>query len=449
MAERIWDRDPELKAKAERERAKHQDPDAGWWTPPVEHPWPRLDPAALYGLAGEVVVAVAPHTESDPVAVLIQYLTMVGNAIGRSAHYFVEGDRHHLNLFALLVGNTAKARKGTSIGRVRQILEPADSDWLHQRVISGLSSGEGLIWRVRNEVKASVKTGKGENVKYVETVTDPGVTDKRLLVVESEFARVMTVIRRDGNTLSAVVRDAWDRGNLAILTKNSSACATGAHISLIGHITTDELRRELDSTALTNGFANRFLIVCVQRTNLLPFGGNLDPELILELANRTHSAIVAGGLLQRVNFSEAAAALWAGGYAELSKDQPGLFGAVTARAEAQTVRLATLYAVLDGSPAIELPHLEAALALWRYCADSARYVFGDAIGDPVADEILRALRRSEDGLTRWEISNLFNRNRSSERIGAALGLLFDHGKARRIARGGNGTGRPTEVWLAT
>jgi hypothetical protein len=53
-----------------------------------------------------------------------------------------------------------------------------------------------------------------------------------LAIVESEFAGALTVARRDGNILSRVLRDAWDRGDLATLTKSSPARATGAHVSL-------------------------------------------------------------------------------------------------------------------------------------------------------------------------------------------------------------------------
>ena len=45
--------------------------------------WPTLDPAALHGLPGEVVQAIGPHTEADPVAIVAQYLIAAGNAIGR------------------------------------------------------------------------------------------------------------------------------------------------------------------------------------------------------------------------------------------------------------------------------------------------------------------------------------------------------------------------------
>jgi hypothetical protein len=72
-----------------------------------------------------------------------------------------------------------------------------------------------------------------------------------------------------------------------------------------------------------------------------------------------------------------------------------LLGAICGRAEAQTVRLALIYAVLDGSDGvIKLPHLKAALALWRYYEASVLYVFGDSLGDPIADTILAALRNN-------------------------------------------------------
>ena len=80
-------------------------------------PWPLLDNATLYGLAGEVVTCLKPHTESDPAALLLQYLTSFGNAVGRGPHYQIESDRHFANLFVLLAGDTAKAPRPVGFGR--------------------------------------------------------------------------------------------------------------------------------------------------------------------------------------------------------------------------------------------------------------------------------------------------------------------------------------------
>ena len=123
-----------------------------------------------------------------------------------------------------------------------------------------------------------------------------------------------------------------------------------------------------------------------------------------------------------------------------------MLGAVIGRGEAQTVRLALIYALLNGSDQIDSPHLKAALAVWEYCELSAVHIFGSAIGDPIADEILRALAASSDGLTRTAINDLFARHQSRDRIGIALQLLMEKGRARLETKETNG--RSAEVWFA-
>ncbi len=138
--------------------------------------------------------------------------------------------------------------------------------------------------------------------------------------------------------------------------------------------------------------------------------------------------------------------MWCSVYPGLSEGRPGLLGAVTSRAESQVMRVALIYALLDRSQCVCRKHLEAALAVWEYAEASARYIFGDALGDPVADEILAALRAHLEGLTRTDIRELFKRNRRAERIDTALRLLLEHGLARpqREETGG----RPAERWYA-
>ena len=106
--------------------------------------------------------------------------------------------------------------------------------------------------------------------------------------------------------------------------------------------------------------------------------------------------------------------------------------------------------MLDGNTSIEPIHLNAALALWDYADKSAKYIWGDLTGDGTADEILKALRSTPNGMTRTQISNLFGRNVTSGRIARALSLLAEHGKAiPRLSPSGGASGRPTEVWQAT
>ncbi len=128
------------------------EPDA-YATPALEaQSWPTLRPEALHGLPGEIVRAIEPHTEADPVALLANLLVAFGNAIGRGSYVSVGADRHHLNLNVALIGETAKGRKGMSWGPVRNLLHAVDPEWLDERVQNGLSSGEGLIYAVRDRV---------------------------------------------------------------------------------------------------------------------------------------------------------------------------------------------------------------------------------------------------------------------------------------------------------
>jgi hypothetical protein len=228
-------------------------------------------------------------------------------------------------------------------------------------------------------------------------IVDPGITDKRLMIVEPEFAGAISVLERSGNTLSPLIRRSWDGDKLATLTRSSPLTATEAHISIVGHITVDELRARISRTEMGNGFANRFLFVLVRRSKELPFGGNLTDSAILCLGERLKSAIDKAKMVGRRELSDDARAKWAEVYHDLSAAQPGLLGAVTARAEAQTIRLALIYALLDGAEKIDLSHLEAAVAVWEYCESSAAHIFGSLLGDPIADEILRALQVKPEG----------------------------------------------------
>jgi hypothetical protein len=327
-----------------------------------------------------------------------------------------------------------------------QLMEHADSDWRARCVAGGLSSGEGLIFHVRDQlVKQEPVKKQGRVVDYQEVVADAGVADKRLLVDESEFAQVLRVMQREGNNLSPVVRQAWDTGNLRNLVKNSPNRATGAHVSISAHITKAELGKLLKDTDALNGFANRFLWLAVRRARLLPDGGRaLD---VSPLGERLHHALAAARNVNRMCRTSDAGRIWHEMYPKLTAERSGLYGAVTGRAEAQTLRLSMVYALLDGRADIDVPHLRAALALWSYADASARLIFGAEAEDPLPGLVLAKLREAPGGLTRTELRDAFQRNLSGGQLLAALAVLRDRGDARaeKVANTG---GRPAERWHA-
>jgi hypothetical protein len=404
--------------------------------------WPRLDPAALYGIAGEFVRLVEPATETDSVALLFQFLAAFGCAAGRNLYAVAESTKHYLNINVLVVGDSSKSRKGSSWARVKRVFELADPDWVG-KCTGGLSSGEGLIWAVRDPI---IKREKRDGA-YQEVESDPGISDKRLLVFESEFALVLKVQGREGNTLSGVIRQAFDSGDLNTLVKNNPARATGAHITIVGHITREELVRYLDATEMANGYGNRLMFCMARRSKCLPFGGNCSDSELDTIRASLSDALAFARTPGEIGFSPDAARLWEEVYPTLSEGRPGLLGALLGRSEALTLRLACLYAVLDQSTEITRDHLKAALAVWEYAEASTAFIFGDRLGDPDADAILAALRASPLGLSRTEISGLFMRNRSANQIQRALEALMRANLAECVIDA-TGDGRPVERWVA-
>ena len=399
---------------------------------------PVFPEGALYGVAGEIIRKLEPYSEADPAALYFQLLTCIGSMVGSHAHFEVEGDRHAVNLFLVVVGKSAKARKGTSWGRIFSLLSDVDSRWWADRQASGLSSGEGLIFQVRDESADK----KGDVID--------GIADKRLLVFEGEFAQVLRVLKREGNTLSGVIRNAWDGKVLAILTKNTPIKATGAHISIVAHVTNEELQKEIRETAeMFNGFANRFLWFFAKRSKLIPDPEPMSEWYLLEKIERLRRAVVFGKTCGRMERDDEAKALWKLAYTgPLALAPGGLLGGATCRGEAQVVRLSAIFALLDCSQVIHARHLRAALYCWEYCGESARAIFGDRVTDPVLNKINEALKARPGGFTRTEfLQTVFMNNCSADKLTGALRQMEESGLVRRESRQGERS--LVDYWIPT
>lgn len=405
---------------------------------------PTLSEDALYGLPGDIVRALEPHTESDNSALLIQFLAGFGCLIGKTAYFRVEADSHYTKLFAVLVGASSKGRKGTSLKQITNLLTRVDESFL-ECMQDGLSSGEGLIHHVRDsQSKQTAIKEKGKITGYQEEIVDQGATEKRVFITEPEFARVLRAMQREGNTLSSIIRQAWDSDRLRVMTKNPLK-ASETHISIVGHITRDELQRNLDETETANGFANRFLWAFVRRSKYLPEGGNLEASQLNDLVLRIREAVEFSRGLHELKKDEQARKKWYEIYPSLSDGHTGLLGSVTSRAEAQVMRLSCLYSLLDLSETIKLQHLNSALAVWRYCENSAKHIFGNQSGNRLADTLFAALDGAGDeGLTRTDIRDLFKRNASSNQIDHAIRFLVELGRIEVTKEKGTG-GRPREI----
>ncbi|MBL9165830.1 MAG: hypothetical protein JNL18_24110 [Planctomycetaceae bacterium] len=274
-----------------------------------------LPEEAMYGLPGEIVKVFDPYTEADPAAVLLQLLCMVGNQLG--PHVGMEqGNAHHPpRIFCLVVGASGKARKGTSLSCVRQLVSLSDPQYWKACVRHGLSTGEGVI------------------SAFVDQGDEP-----RLLVTETEFASVLERMKREGNVLSTVIRDSFDTGELATMTRNQAMRVENAHLSIIGHITASEVRKRMASVDLFNGFANRFIWILVKRSKQLPLGSVIPKPVMAHASQGLMAAIDRAKSIKSVAMDKSVEQRWSDIYATLSQeDENEIIDVVTSRGDVMTL----------------------------------------------------------------------------------------------------------------
>lgn len=392
--------------------------------------FPKLSDEALIGLPGTIVKLACKDSEAHPAAVLFTALAFAAATFGAISYFPVGDTKHPPRLFTCIVGQSARARKGTSAHPVERIFQTAQEQYgLPPLTVTPgpFSSGEGIINAVRD---ASEIMKKGEPI-------DMGVSDKRLLAILGEFGGTLASMARQGSTLSAVLRTAWDTGNIKPMTKLSQIKTTGAHINFVGHITKQELDHLLSTSDVWNGLANRLLWVCARRERLVPLPEPMDEKAVVALSKELGAAIRFAQTAGRIAFADDAKDLWISLYHEISTDEPHVVGIVTARSEPQLLRLAMIYALLDKSFFIEKQHINAAFAAWNYCEQSAAYLFGKAQTNPRAARVLDFLATGPK--TKTELHHLFGRNLQAVALNALLADLETKGQIE--STGGGKAGR--------
>lgn len=382
-------------------------------------PWPEAPaPEAYHGVLGEIVAAVAPMTEADPVAILGSLLAFSGACMGHMRTIYA-GSTQAANLFVALVGDSSTGRKGTAASIARDVMTAAYPEW-QKLIVAGLGSGEGLIG----------------HLKRVED------TEHRAIVLESEFGRLLTVMSREGSTLSPVVRDAWDGVPMGRFLAREQSLVTWHHVSIAAHVTMLELKQKLTSTEAGNGFGNRFMWLAVRRTKLVPFP--VSPrDIVTPYVHSLYRAIEMAQTAHELKLSDLAADRWETLYGEISaRSRYGLLGSLLARSESQTMRLALLYALLDRSTEVGAQHLAAAEAMWAYAERSVVHIFGESTGDRHADALLKYL---DDGPVEWMAARKMLGLRYSAELEEAVKTLVSIGLAEVVIVPRASGGRPNRV----
>lgn len=305
-----------------------------------------------------------------------------------------------------------------------------------------LSSGEGIVYAVRDPMET------WDEKEQALKITDPGVTDKRLYVQEEEFVAAINAGKREGNTLSATLRALWDSGTRSPMTKTSRTKCTDAHVGILAHITLDELTLCLSQADKFNGYANRFLWVLAQRLKRVPRPRRMPDERFHPIRNEIWSRLKRAHETGQMCLSAAAGELWDTEYDRLTEDRPGIAGAITARAEAQVVRLSMIYALFAGEKEVDAAHMRAALAMWKYCQASAEYIFSeDAKGSKLDAKVRDLLSGARGGMSLTEMHRATGNNHRAAEMRESIQRLVDAGAVRVESTRTDGATKPKTVFF--
>ncbi len=394
---------------------------------------PTMSNEGFPGIVGAIVAAATRSSEAHPVAVAANVLGLFSCAIGRGAFQRIGDATIHARPYQLIVGRSGKSRKGTAEHTPREIFRRADA-LLRERHhtndrlrihAGGLSTGEGVAFAIRDPKEPDEKTGKGG---------DLGVEDKRLMVIESEFANVLAQIKREGNILSATIRNLWDGRDIEPLTKTNPMTASRPHVVVLGHITAFEIREKSSENDAANGLLNRFMLLHAHRPKLVPLP-EPTPESVLDaLAAQMANSIdfATGGDPHRTNGIEvvmnpAARDVWVELYPRITQDAEGKAGSLMARAEVYARMLAMVFALLASRTVITPDDLLAAQAWVEYWRRSIEYIFltGEA-ADDLSDfdkEVLQVVT-NQPGVKLSEVQERWKRKKIKE-VKASLEKLLN------------------------
>ena len=382
-----------------------------------------LRPEAFYGPVGEMCSLIAPNVPYDISAVLLQTLVACGSSLGPEPFLSEGAKRLHPNLFALIVGRTGGG-KGMSLAHVEHAMKSIAPTFWATRPITSASSGEGLLKTICDPVWGL--DSKGEPV-----LRDAGSEDKRVLLIEEEAGSIFIRVAQQ-EVLGKFLTTAWDSGRLMNVVKDSKMeCAT-PHVSIIGHITPDELTDRVTSSHITSGFINRWTMALIRPTAV--DDSLVAPEDIVGLDDailRIRDGLNEfrdSGVHQFVLSDEAdklrrETSVWV-----RENEEPGAMAHLAVRFQSQTLKLTMVYAAVDGTHVISADHLRAARAVTAYSHRCARAFWGGVFLDDLTDDFMSLWRGiGYEAISLSDLSALFSRHLTASKREHMLRRLLRDG----------------------
>lgn len=405
----------------------------------VESQIPQIGPDAFYGIAGQLANEVSAIDGVSKEAILMQFLICIGNLCGQKFYYFIGGKKIYPSDFLILCGSTGSSKKGTSFSDVKWFFDKYWPEFTHSRLKTGVNSGEGLINCIRDKI---ISIEKDKTGKEIEVIKDQGALSKIVLFLEPELSRLLKAGKREGSTVTETIRNAWDQVPLEINTSQRSIRSTDYNVSLIAHITPNELKSLVTDIDSSNGFLNRFLF-CL--------AGNAEPKVFPEPFEKvrfsfstelvTLISFINSIESEVIDLDESARVYYEDIYKEYFYKPESEISDLIGRNIPHLLKMAMLYAILDRSPFIKTEHLKASKALIDFSENSIRYIFKDKIYNKKEKKILYFLSKHSGHSSRGKIqSDCFKNNISKEE----LDLLSNNLTSKKAIKSELSDGK--EIW---
>ncbi|EPB6687166.1 DUF3987 domain-containing protein [Vibrio alginolyticus] len=399
---------------------------------------PKLRPEGLKGLIGHIANDLSDGTEASAEFIAAYLKVRLSSCIPRGFAEMPFGafvTQPRINcLLALPTGEgkgLAEKQANAVINTAQKLLENTVSEHsdlpFYSRVhAGGLSTGEGIAFELRDD---SVNK-KGE--------IEHGVKDKRLCVVESEFANLLIKCNTRDSILSGTIRKLFDGDPIEPMTKTDRTSCNEPHAHIVGYIPPKELVVRMDSVSISNGFANRFPIYSGIQQLHQPIPKVIDRTVLESHAKELNKIITWCHQEKRtLTMSDCYKNLWIEKYSDLKQigAKDSIEQSLMTRAPHYATMYAMLFAMFDMSTTVTSDHLKSSLAWIDYWHDSVRYIF-----NPEADafkaeknnlqalEVLNTIRTliTENGgqpITRTPLQQALGKNYTSKQVTDLLKLL--------------------------
>jgi hypothetical protein len=401
---------------------------------------PFLGEAAFIGLAGDIVDHAYTHSEADSGGLMGHLLTGMSGIVGPNVRVKVGTGSHPVFVWTGLIGDSNDGRKGEVSSAIDPFLEFADKNFMDNNRMGKLSSGEGMIARIRDEVFKTDKEG-------VETLKC-GTKDKRLFVEAGELVNIM--INSAMGNLGGDLCDTWDGKNLYNPTREDPMVVTKPGVVISGHIPPLRFIKQAGMAWITSGTGNRFLYFFVNGSKLVPIA-KTTPEWYAE---RERLGNLLGERLAKVrklgectiDLDEEASAYYETHlYKKLRtvpKGMPTLASELLTRRAPHCLRVAAVYAIINGHKDITLEDLKAAEDVVDFSTATIAYLVSKyraftSSGELMGLKVLDALNEAgKVGLTRTHIGTNLLHTRVKPKD---LDDLLEELGAVRVKRMGAGT----------